>query len=155
MPPTYLFSILRAIRHRPPFRPSMVAFRLGLSVVSVFPLWSASLTLPDNPFTMPSADFPRRLRARDLPGFSPLLSMRNCRIYVIRLLDNWRTSGCVAPSSLCIPPHIRFLFVSPHVRRRPPQGLLTEDTFAFGYTSALSTCGWTCSLTITKPKCHP
>ena len=29
---------------------------------------------------------------------------------------------------------------------RPPQGSLTSLTFAFGYTSALSTCGWTCSL---------
>ena len=31
-------------------------------------------------------------------------SMRNRRIYVMRLRDNWRTSGCVAPSSPCIPP---------------------------------------------------
>ena len=68
------------------------------------------------------------------------------RIYVIRLLGNWRTSDCVAPSSPCIPPQIRFLYISSRLRLRPPQGLLAEDTFAFGYTSALPTCGWTCSL---------
>ena len=50
-----------------------------------------------------------------------LLSMRNRRMYVMRLRDNWRTSGCVAPSSPCIPPlsacrvsvHLHALYVRP------------------------------------------
>ena len=46
--PTCPFT-LRPFRNRPPFRPSMVAIRLGLSVDSVFRPWSASLALPDNP----------------------------------------------------------------------------------------------------------
>ena len=69
-----------------------------------------------------------------LPGYSRLLSMRNRWIYVMRHSGNCRTSGCVAPSSLCIPPQIRFLYVSPRLCLRPPQGLLSENSFAFGYT---------------------
>jgi len=68
---------------------------------------------------------------------------------VIRHSGNWRTSGCVAPSSLCISPHIRFLFISPRFRLWPPQGSLSGQTFAFGYPSSLPNWGWTCPLSRT------
>jgi len=85
MTPTHLFHFagLSAL-------PTVWAFNGGFTALpicfSAFQLWSASVALPDNPFTMPSADSPSRFRGRGLPGFSRLLSMRNCRIYVIRLL---------------------------------------------------------------------
>ena len=47
-----------------------------------------------------------------LPGYSWLLSMRNCWMYVMRR-DNRRASDCVAPSPLCIPPNIHLRRVSP------------------------------------------
>ena len=105
---------------------------------SVFRHSSASIASPDILSTMPSADFQYALRSPygspsscmeripDLPGYSRLLSMRNCRIYVTRLLDNRRTSGCVAPSSLCVPPNIRFFVQSARI-------------FASGFLHALLT----------------
>ena len=94
-----------------------------------------------------------------LPGYSRLLSMRNRWIYVMRRTGNWRTSGCVAPSSPCIPPTIHLRGVSspaysvrpacppldggrggqvgPHLRLRLPQGRLADETFAIGYPSPL------------------
>ena len=83
--------------------------RLGLSVVSAFRHWSASLALPDCTPTTPSADFrlppgspcgspPPRGASGGSPGVFPAASARDRRIYVMRF-DNWRTSGCVAPSS--------------------------------------------------------
>ena len=83
--------------------------RLGLSVDSAFRPWSASLAPPDCAPTTPSADFrlpvgwpcgppsPRGASGGS-PGVFPAASARDRRIYVVRF-DNWRTSGCVAPSS--------------------------------------------------------
>jgi len=116
---------------------------------SAFRTWSASLALPDYPSHMPSAD--SRPKA-GLPGSSRLLSARNRRIYMKRLYsitvglsdDPCRTSqsDCVAPSSPCLMPQIRhlqpfqvsgYLYVSPRIRLRLPQGRLTDATFAFDY----------------------
>ena len=87
----------------------MPAIRLGLSVCSAFRRWSASLASPDCTPTTPSADFRLPLgwpcgppspcgASGGSPGVFPAASTRNRRIYVMRF-DNWRTSGCVAPSS--------------------------------------------------------
>ena len=102
-----------------------------------------------------------------LPGYSRLLSVRNRWIYVMRRTGNWRTSGCVAPSSPCIPPTIHLRGVSspaysvrpacppldggrggqvgPHLRLRLPQGRLADETFAIGYPSPLPS--WVRTLT--------